>query len=416
MYTESTFPTLLLRNLPALNGSDLIKCYDSSTENLLEVVRGFLPAEKRFPRTLVQVAKLELPPWWNEVCSEAVRCRKEAIRKFLSAPSDSTYLEFRKARVDCSKKLSEQKRIGWRNFVGGFDSKTPTNRIWALIKSFKRKSSQLDFSLQDFIQVSMEAISKLCPSLSFFDRSETLASMKAEDDQNPNICAWLDDPLTLKKFRIALESLRRNSAPGLDQICYKMMNQLPEEYETCLLAIFNEILSEGTFPDSWKTSLIIFISKPGNRAVRPISLMSCVNSWSEFSTEGWFVESNPILPQAQAGFRPFRGCDDNLAVLISDIRTGFLERSVTVEAFLDIVEAFDNVDPFILSEDLNGSSGSLQVIRDGVVGATVFSPGMDGVIKHRLPSETSVFFAELWAILQAIQFIGDLNIKKSVIF
>ncbi|XP_018369889.1 PREDICTED: uncharacterized protein LOC108765599 [Trachymyrmex cornetzi] len=84
--------------------------------------------------------------------------------------------------------------------------------------------------------------------------------------------------------------------------------------------MFNEIFSQGIFPDSWKTSLVIFIPKPGNKA--------------------------------QAGFRPFRSCDDNLAVLTTAIRTGFFEHSVTVAAFLDIASAFDNVDPFILLEDL----------------------------------------------------------------
>ncbi|XP_018374268.1 PREDICTED: uncharacterized protein LOC108768366 [Trachymyrmex cornetzi] len=41
---------------------------------------------------------------------------------------------------------------------------------------------------------------------------------------------------------------------------------------------------------------------------------------------------------------------------------------------------------------------------------------MEGTVKHKLPPETSVFSAELWAILQAIQLIGDLNTKKNIIF
>jgi len=41
--------------------------------------------------------------------------------------------------------------------------------------------------------------------------------MKLEDNQNSNTYTWLDDPLTLKEFRDALISFRKNSAPELDK-------------------------------------------------------------------------------------------------------------------------------------------------------------------------------------------------------
>lgn len=35
---------------------------------------------------------------------------------------------------------------------------------------------------------------------------------------------------------------------------------------------------------------------------------------------------------------------------------------------------------------------------EGAVGAAVYSPEMEGSIKHKLPPEISIFSAELWAI------------------
>jgi len=96
----------------------------------------------------------------------------------------------------------------------------------------------------------------------------------------------------------------------------------------------------------WKTSLVLI---PGNKTVRPISLMSCVcklMEWILYHRISWFIESRPILPEAQAGFRPFRACDDNLVTLITAVRSGFLNQSITIAVFLDIVSIFDNVDPF----------------------------------------------------------------------
>jgi len=63
----------------------------------------------------------------------------------------------------------------------------------------------------------MEAIFKLYPPFSYNNCSKTLTEMKLEDNQNSNTYTWLDDPLTLKEFRDALISSRKNSAPELDK-------------------------------------------------------------------------------------------------------------------------------------------------------------------------------------------------------
>ncbi|KYQ56635.1 hypothetical protein ALC60_04432 [Trachymyrmex zeteki] len=41
---------------------------------------------------------------------------------------------------------------------------------------------------------------------------------------------------------------------------------------------------------------------------------------------------------------------------------------------------------------------------------------MEGTVEHRLPPETSIFSAELWAIYQAVLAAGDLQLSKCVIF
>ncbi|XP_018371334.1 PREDICTED: RNA-directed DNA polymerase from mobile element jockey-like [Trachymyrmex cornetzi] len=239
------------KDLPAQVGDDLLGRYDAFTNNILEAARSFLPESKRLPRTSVQIKKLAdlIPPWWNEICSKAVRDRKKAIREFLSAPSEENHQEFRRARLNCARVLLEQKRRGWRNLVNGFNARTPTSQIWALIKSFKRRASQQDSPQQEHTRIALEAISKLCPPSSFCNRSKTLTDMKSEDEKNTSTHTGLDDPLTMSEYRRAKISSRKNSAPRLDQICYEMLDQLPMEHETYLLSMFNEIFSRGTFPD-----------------------------------------------------------------------------------------------------------------------------------------------------------------------
>lgn len=50
------------------------------------------------------------------------------------------------------------------------------------------------------------------------------------------------------------------------------------------------------------------------------------------------------------------------------------------------------------------------------VGASVYLPSFNKAIKHKLPAETSIFLAEAWAILQAINLITDMDWKETIIF
>ncbi|XP_070525178.1 uncharacterized protein [Cardiocondyla obscurior] len=63
----------------------------------------------------------------------------------------------------------------------------------------------------------------------------------------------------------------------------------------------------------------------------------------------------------------------------------------------------------------DGSKGSSSSSACNV-GAVIFSPELKLQIKHKLPSETSIFTAEAWAIYQALIVIIQFNISKSIIF
>jgi len=54
--------------------------------------------------------------------------------------------------------------------------------------------------------------------------------------------------------------------------------------------------------------------------------------------------------------------------------------------------------------------------NDAPVGASVYFPDFNLSIMHRLPTESSVFSAEAWAIYLATNTIMDFNCVKAVIF
>lgn len=153
----------------------------------------------------------------------------------------------------------------------------------------------------------------------------------------------------------ALDSMKLSSSPGLDQISYKVIRALPENYLDVLSEIFNSILRDGSFPKQWSHSLVVLIPKPQGKGVRPISLLSCFLKLFEKILYGrlrWAMESRCVIPDFQAGFRSGRSCQDNLVSLTSFVHAAFLKREVVACVFLDIAGAFDNVIPSVLSQDL----------------------------------------------------------------
>ena len=66
----------------------------------------------------------------------------------------------------------------------------------------------------------------------------------------------------------------------------------------------------------------------------------------------FFLKSSNILSNSQFGFRRGRSCADNLAILATEIWSGFVAGEVTAGLFLDLKGAFPSVIPQILIEDL----------------------------------------------------------------
>ncbi|XP_018366239.1 PREDICTED: uncharacterized protein LOC108763265 [Trachymyrmex cornetzi] len=103
------------------------------------------------------------------------------------------------------------------------------------------------------------------------------------------------------------------------------------------------------------------------------------------------------------------------------------EVSSTGIAFIQRMRGCDKNNTNLIKADFYHKSfsyrqGAVSFYTDGsksldeAVGAAVYSPEMEGTIEHRLPLETSVFTAELWAIYQAVLAAGDLQLTKCVIF
>ncbi|GLV40957.1 hypothetical protein CBL_08531 [Carabus blaptoides fortunei] len=116
----------------------------------------------------------------------------------------------------------------------------------------------------------------------------------------------------------AIASLRNHSAPGEDGISNTLLKQLPNSAITYLTTILNSCLQQGHYPSSWKTAIVIMISKPRKNltnpaSYRPISLLNTTNKVYErilHQKISSFCQEQNIIPSNQFGFMPNRCVQD----------------------------------------------------------------------------------------------------------
>ena len=80
-----------------------------------------------------------------------------------------------------------------------------------------------------------------------------------------------------------INGLKKNKAPGEDQISTNMLINLPQNFIRYVVLRINNLLQLNIFPDCWRRALIVPISKGGGMDIhapasyRPISLLSCLS-------------------------------------------------------------------------------------------------------------------------------------------
>ncbi|XP_026475555.1 uncharacterized protein LOC113380589, partial [Ctenocephalides felis] len=183
-------------------------------------------------------------------------------------------------------------------------------------------------------------------------------------DEDLNGYAEMENDLLSKPFtKWELEKTwhkRTDTAPGLNNIQYSMLRNLPEKGKQILLKIINKYWKRPELIDDWHINKVILLRKPNiNRneidAYRPITLSSCIAKIKDRLIKRrleWWLEHNKIFPRTQFGFRRKHSTMDNLSIFISDIYLAFSKNTYVVALFSDIKGAYDNVIPNILMDKL----------------------------------------------------------------
>ena len=160
----------------------------------------------------------------------------------------------------------------------------------------------------------------------------------------------LNLPFTLTEIERVVIEAKNNKATGMDLIPYELL-KFPAVIST-LRELFQLLFDYHMTPSDWCGSLIHPLLKSrANDARIPMNYrgISLINTLAKLYSAALnrrvsvYLESNSLLPDEQCGFRPGRGCDDQLFVLNSVIQSRNQHDLGTFAAFIDLRKAFDAV-------------------------------------------------------------------------
>ncbi|XP_013183181.2 probable RNA-directed DNA polymerase from transposon BS [Amyelois transitella] len=348
-YKENIESLFLNFNLPQDNQT----AYDEFTNMVLIAAKESIPYIK-ICNNPVRAQNFKPKPYWNKEVSKAVAERRRALAIFRRNPTPDN-LELLQTKIRTAQSVIRSNKCkSWRGWCDSLDGVSSSTEMWNKMRWLKGYSAPTRYVSSD---VADKLLCDLAPDFvtppppKFHSKNQLLSS-----------------PITLQELTNNLK--QSDTAPGLDDISYSMINHLPDIAKSILVCLYNRFLNTGFAPSQWKEIKIVPIPKSGadssgsSSGMRPIALISCTcKIFHSIITRRleWYFEKNKLFSDETIGFRRTRSCMDNLSRLVSRIQIGFSEGLVTVGCFIDINNAYNNVDIscLVLSLDKIGVGASV---------------------------------------------------------
>ncbi len=369
-----------------------------------------LSAEETIPKSKGN-RKCKNVPWWNDECSKAVKARNKAFKYVKKYHSQDVLIEYKRKQAVVRKTIKTQKRNFWRNFCNSIGRDVKLSDIWGMIRRMGgvRRNYELPV-LKSGDKVAVNNLEKAEVLAQTFRKVHSSENLTKEAEVNrrkmlesfPDVLEKkghsgnpLDVPLKMFELKKAVLNAKQTT-PGKDMVCYKMVANMTDETLEIVLKNFNKTWEIGQLPSVWKHAIIVPILKPGKNpsdlsSYRPIALTSQLCKIMErIITDRMthYLESNYLFSPYQSGFRKGRSTMDSLLCLESDIRKAQTNREVVIAVFFDVEKAYDML----------WKEGLLIKLQRLGIGGKVYSWILDFLFNRNIQVKVGAEFSEVYTV------------------
>jgi hypothetical protein len=177
---------------------------------------------------------------------------------------------------------------------------------------------------------------------------EDLSNLPTKNRETNTVLS--DIEISRREIIKKIDKLKKDSAPGPDNIHPRLLKELKHQIADPLAKIFRKSLDSGIIPADWKKAKVIPIYKKGAKSdpgnYRPVSLTSVPCKILESLIKDAVMkhlENEKLIKDSQHGFMTGRSCTTNLTIFLNEL-TKVLDDGKAADVFyLDFAKAFDKV-------------------------------------------------------------------------
>ena len=281
--------------------------------------------------------------WWNEnlklLRSRTKKLRKIFQRKRKTGPAQPEWTSYMTCRREYARQIREAKSNHWQSFVREEGNSNPWGKVYKMCKSGSSGSGICSLKVDGvFTKNWKESVDALLNE--FFPGD-------SRPHHNSSAMPVIVEAITAAEVEIAVRTLRKGRAPGLDGVKTEMIQNAWSAIPAFLICLFSECVCKGMIPQSWKTSKVIILHKGGNkpknevRSYRPICLVTVFSKILEKVLVSRLSSRLPTPSPQQYGFVKNKSTIDAWEDAISAVNSS--SRKYVYGVFVDFKGAFDNL-------------------------------------------------------------------------
>lgn len=311
--------------------------------------------EKAIVGTILECARPLCPPirrrtqpWISNECLELVDKRKQA--KLVD------HGRYRQLSKEVRLKMKTEREAYWNQVAADVEvaaSKHEYRYLYSTLRRLGGKSKPTNNNIKKadgtFVRSSVERLQRW---KEFFEEQYNHQPPQGPSAVPPAIyppqSPMNDSEPAIEEVKVATRSLKSGKTPGVDQVTAEAIKAGGDILLYRLHSLVRKIWRTEQVPTTWRKAVIVPIHKKGDnqecKNYRGISLLSIVGKvFMRIIQSRLQRHHEQFSREEQAGFRPGRGCVDQIfsirQLMEEKIRCG--QRTVIV--FIDFKSAFDNV-------------------------------------------------------------------------
>ena len=272
-------------------------------------------------------------------------------------PSADNIEKYVSAKKSFVRNIRRAKKPSWIQFCESIDSPKNMAKLDKIIRNSRRQNiGLLEISDGVYARSVKETIEQLMTTHlpGCMPPTKARSRLVEEKSQMGKViyCLNFDSFINEEKVRLAIHSLSPLKAAGRDGIKAKALQLLGDDGIKRITNLYKVILEIGYTTKDWLICDLVLLPKPGKddykkaKSFRGISLMQTLLKSLErlilWELEETTLKEYPIS-RAQFGFKKGTSTEHALSSLVDEVESAILRGKIALGAFLDVEQAFDQV-------------------------------------------------------------------------